>query len=86
MYNMSFGQETETTADSSRPVEVVPERVNEDRFVEEEPVVEQVVLVPAAVGLSTGQKVGLGIGLAAAGTVTIGGFIAAAVLKSREGY
>lgn len=88
MYNMSFGQETETTGvDSSRPIEVEPEsRVSADRFIEEEPVTEQVVLVPAAVGMSTGQKVGLGIGLAAAGTITIGGIIAAVVMKSREGY
>ena len=95
MYNVNFGQE-----DTTRPVEVetpMPEDrmppgeelpVEVEVTEEEIPVVpeEEVILVPAAAALSRGQKIGLGVGLAAAGTVVVGGMIVAAVMKSREGY
>jgi hypothetical protein len=52
---------------------------------EEEVVEEDAVIVPAAAAaLSTGQKVGLGVGLGLAGAVIIGGITTAVIMKRRE--
>jgi hypothetical protein len=97
MYNVNFGQETEETVEQDRPIQVEPmddreraeEELVEDRTREETTapvdtvVEEEVILVPAPTGMSTGQKVALGIGLGGAGLVVVGGVITAAVMKYR---
>jgi hypothetical protein len=90
MYNVNFGQDAEPAVDTSRAVEEpLPEDRTREVVTEEIPVVteeEEVILVPAAVALSRGQKIGLGVGLGLAGLVVVGGIITAGVMKHREAY